>query len=210
MYIKTLPLGYVSANCYIIKDEKSGEGAVIDAGDYNMTLEREILNADIKILKYIFLTHGHFDHISGVSTLKEKHPDAKVVIGEFDAPLLSNADMSLASAFGLPFTPCYADIKVKDGDSLKLGETKIKVISTPGHSLGGVVYYVPTECIAFTGDTLFKGGIGRTDLYGGDTNTLNLSLQKLKRMLPEETVTYSGHGRSSNMGYELTYNRYLR
>ncbi len=210
MYIKSLPLGYVSANCYIIKDEKSGEGAIIDPGEYNAVLESEILKADIKNLKYILLTHGHFDHIAGVSELKEKHPEAKVVIGEFDAPLLSDGALSLASVFGCPFTPCYSDLTVVDGDNIVLGETKLNVIFTPGHTLGGVVYYIPEENIAFTGDTLFKRSVGRTDLYGGDTNTLNLSLQKLKKMLPEETVIHSGHGRSSNMGYELTYNRYLR
>ncbi len=210
MYIKTLPLGFVSANCYIIKDELSGEGAVIDPGDYNSALQNEILKADIKNIKYIFLTHGHFDHISGVARLKEKYPVAKVVVGELDAPLLSSADMSLASAFGLPFTPCYEDMKVKDNDILHLGEIEIKVISTPGHSLGGVVYYLPTENISFTGDTLFKGSIGRTDLYGGDITVLSRSLKKLASLLPKETIVYSGHGEASRMDYELTYNNYLR
>ncbi len=210
MYIKTLPLGYVCANCYIIKDELSGEGAIVDPGDCNLRLEQEILKAEIKSLKYILLTHGHFDHIAGVNELKEKYPEVKVVIGEFDAPLLSDSSLSLAAVFGCPFTPCYSDLTVVDGDSLTLGETEIKVVFTPGHSLGGVVYYVPSESLAFTGDTLFKGSIGRTDLYGGDLNTLTLSLQKLKKMLPRETVIYSGHGESSKMSYELTYNYYLR
>ncbi len=210
MYIKTLPLGYVSANCHIIKDELSGEGAIVDPGDCNLILEQEIAKADIKSLKYILLTHGHFDHISGVAKLKEKYPETKVVIGCEDAPLLKDSTMSLASVFGLPFTTCYEDIKVKDNDSLYLGAIEIKVIATPGHSLGGVVYHIPSERIAFTGDTLFKCSIGRTDLYGGDDAVLSASLKKLQKVLTEETVIYTGHGNSTKMNYEKMYNPYLR
>ncbi len=208
MYIKCLPLGAVSANCYIICDGE-GNGAVVDPGDYTLALENEIKNAGITTLHYILCTHGHFDHISGVAQLKEKHPSAQVVCGVEDAPALSSGSLSLAEVFGLPFNPCFADKTIKNGDELSVGGLNIKVIGAPGHSLGGVVYYFPEENVMFTGDTLFKRSIGRTDLYGGDYSVLLKTLGKFKDY-PAETVIYSGHGEKTTIDYELKYNPYIR
>ena len=208
MYIKALSLGVVSANCYIISDG-SGNGAVIDPGDYTLALKKEIANAGITNLCYILCTHGHFDHISGVAQLKEKYPESQVVCGVEDAPALSSPVFSLAEAFGLPFNPCFADKTVKNGDELYVGSLNIKVIGAPGHSLGGVVYYFPEENVMFTGDTLFKGSIGRTDLYGGDYSTLLKTLSKF-RDYPADTLVYSGHGEKTSIAYELKYNPYIR
>ena len=208
MYIKQVSMGLVTANCYVICDEVSKVGAVIDPGDYNTQLENEIILSGMRELKYILLTHGHFDHISGVARLKEKHPDAKVVVGTEDAPFLSDENLCLSRVFHFRAFPCYADETVNDGDIIALGETKLQVISAPGHTPGGVVYYCEKEKLAFTGDTLFKGSIGRTDLFGGDIRVLTETLNKLKK-LPPETVIYCGHGESSDISYELKYNFYL-
>lgn len=208
MFIKCLPLGAVCANCYIISDGE-GNGAVIDPGEYNHVLQHAIDNAGINNLHYVLCTHGHFDHISGVAQLKERYPEAQVVCGAEDAPALSSSALSLADVFGLPFNPCYADKAVKNGDLLTAGGLNIKVIGAPGHSSGGVVYYLPDEGIMFTGDTLFKGSIGRTDLYGGNYSVLVKTLCKL-RDYPAETVVYSGHGEKTSIDYELKYNPYIR
>lgn len=208
MEVKCLPLGPVAANCYIISDG-AGNGAVVDPGEYNSGLEISIKNAGINNLQYILCTHGHFDHISGVAQLKEKYPQVTVVCGAEDAPALSSPALSLAEVFGLPFNPCFADKTVKSGDRLFVGGLNVKVIGAPGHSLGGVVYYFPEENVMFTGDTLFKRSIGRTDLYGGDYSVLLKTLEKFKNY-PAETVIYSGHGEKTTIDYELKYNPYIR
>ncbi|MBR5442040.1 MAG: MBL fold metallo-hydrolase [Clostridia bacterium] len=208
MKVTCLPLGPVCANCYIFSDG-SGNGAVVDPGEYNFGLQLAIENAGIKSLQYILCTHSHFDHVSGVAQLKERYPEAQVVCGAEDAPALSSPVLSLAESFGLPFNPCYADKPVKNGDELSVGGLKVKVLGAPGHSPGGVVYYLPQEGVMFTGDTLFKRSIGRTDLYGGDYSVLLKTLGKFKDY-PAETVVYSGHGEKTSIDYELKYNPYIR
>ena len=207
MYIKVLPLGLVDANCYILCDENKC-GAVIDAGDYTPRLQMAIKESGIEKLLYIICTHGHFDHVSGVARLKEKYPEAKVVVGEADAPALSSAFISGAEAFGLPFYPCYADVTVNEGDVLQVGSILLKVIATPGHTLGGVVLYCESEKIAFTGDTLFRGSVGRTDLYGGSYAQLMTSIKKIKN-LPPDTALMCGHGDSTTVQFEMEHNPYL-
>ena len=207
MYIKVLPLGLVDANCYILCDENKC-GAVIDAGDYTPRLQMAIKESGIEKLLYIICTHGHFDHVSGVARLKEKYPEAKVVVGEADAPALSSAFISGAEAFGLPFYPCYADVTVNDGDVLQVGSILLKVIATPGHTLGGVVLYCESEKIAFAGDTLFRGSVGRTDLYGGSYAQLMTSIKKIKN-LPPDTALMCGHGDSTTVQFEMEHNPYL-
>ncbi len=208
MYIKCLPLGPVAANCYVLTDG-TGVGAVVDPGDYTPALENEIQRAGITELKYILCTHGHFDHVSGAQRLKQKHPEAQIVCGADDAPALESRQLSLAEVFGLGYDPCTADKTVTGGDGLTIGSLKLTVIGAPGHSLGGVMYYCPGEGVMFTGDTLFRGSVGRTDLYGGDYSVLLKTLKKFVAY-PPETVVYSGHGESSTIDFELKYNPYLK
>ncbi len=207
MNIKVLPLGPVSANCYILCD-KNGIGAVIDPGDYNLHLERGIAESGIKELKYIICTHSHFDHVSGVGRLKEKYPDAQVVVGVEDVPALSDPVLSASADFGLPFFPCYADKTVNEGDVLDVGEVSLKVIEAPGHTKGGILLYCEGEKIAFTGDSLFKGSVGRTDLYGGNHAQLMNTVRKIKSFAPD-TVLLCGHGESTTVAHEMMYNFYL-
>lgn len=209
MYIRSLVLGPVAANCYIICDEVSGDGAVMDPGDYSVLIEREIEKAGIKNLKYILCTHGHFDHVSGVGRLKEKHPNAQVTVGAGDEGALGSPLVGLSQYFGAPFYPCNYDIVLNDGDTLFLGDTELKIISTPGHTPGGVLYYCEKENILFTGDTLFSRSIGRTDMPGGDCFELLKSLKKFKNF-PVETKIFSGHGETTDIDTELRYNPYLR
>lgn len=208
MFIKDIPLGFVGANCYIICDEKSGEGAVIDAGEYNRELLTALSESPIKNLKYIFCTHCHFDHTSGVSRLKEKFPDALVAIGHLDVDGLCDSHKSVSDVFGAPFYKANADVLLADKDILKIGDIELKVISTDGHSLGGVCFYCKSEKLLFSGDTLFKGSVGRTDLCGGDFAALMNSL-KILRALPDDTAVFAGHGESTTIGEEKSYNPYL-
>lgn len=207
MFLKSIALGPVAANCYVICNSQK-VGVVIDPGKFNPKLEGVISESGMEKLRYIICTHGHFDHTSGVSGLKQKFPDAKIVIGKEDAPALSDPNISAAAVFGVPFEPCYGDVLVTEGDVLRIGEISLKVICTPGHTQGGILLYCEEEHIAFTGDTLFRGSVGRTDLYGGSYATLSESLKKIKR-LPAETVLMCGHGENTTVEWELKHNPYL-
>lgn len=209
MYVKCLPLGLVSANCYIICDENTKIGAVIDPGDYTAGLLKEIALSGIKDLKYILCTHGHFDHVQGVSRLKEKFSEAEILIGENDSGALGDSVLSLAALFGAPFYPCAADKALKNGDNINVGDITFEIISAPGHTEGGVMYYSKDQKVIFTGDTLFKGSVGRTDFNGGSITALLNTLQKIKK-LPEDVVIYSGHGEATTVKHETEYNMYLR
>ncbi len=209
MYVKRLPLGAVNANCYILKDEKTGDGAVIDPGEYCEELEKEITLSDIKDLKYILCTHGHFDHVSGVKELKKNHPETKIAIGKNDGELLNSQQKSLAEHFGFFLPECTADILLSENDVVNIGETQLTVLDTPGHTPGGVSYICHKEKCVFTGDTLFKLTIGRTDRWGADLQTLLNSVEKLVK-LPDDYTVYTGHNISTVIGDEKKRNRYLR
>ncbi len=209
MYIKKLPLGDVEANCYIICDEQTKVGAVLDVGGFSQALLDEIKNAGIEELKYILCTHGHFDHIAGVKKLKEIYTEAKIVIGKNDAILTEDSDKNVADYFGAHFESFKPDILVVENDVLEIGSKKLRVLETPGHSLGGVCYICDEEKFLFSGDTLFKLTIGRTDLWGGNLNELLDSVGKLM-LLSDDYEVFTGHNISTTIGSERVRNRYLR
>ena len=208
MIIKTLPLGAIEANTYIVIDEESGSAAIIDAGDCNRKLLSELSDERIKKIEYILLTHGHFDHIDGVCDIKKPFPEAKIAIHEEDSACLYDDSLSLARGFGRLFSKkTKADIILHDGDTLLLGNKEIKVIHTPGHTKGGVTYVI--ENCMFTGDTLFYLSVGRTDFPGGDYFTLNESVCRLFDMQGEFDV-YPGHERKTSLDFERANNRLVR
>ncbi len=208
MYIKTIPMGPISANCHIICDEKTKVGAVIDPGDCKPILLKAIEDAGIENLKYILCTHGHFDHVFGVAKLKEKFNEAQILIGAEDAAALSDETLSLGKYFRIPIQTCSADKALKNGDIIEIGNINLEVISAPGHTPGGVLYYSKKDNVVFTGDTIFKGSVGKTTFVGGNGAQLMESLQKIKR-LPEDCVILSGHGEETTVEHELKYNMFL-
>ncbi len=208
MLIKNLILGPVQANCYILTDENSGETAVIDPGECTNALIAALKCEEVKELKYILLTHGHFDHIDGVGELKAHFPSAKVAIHTFDEACLIDDMRSLAKIFGLrQKTKLSSDLRLKDGDKLFLGTKEIAVIHTPGHSAGGVTF--KTENCMFTGDTLFFRSVGRTDFPDGDAEVLKESIMKLYSF-ECDFIVYSGHGEKTTLNYEKNNNPYIR
>ncbi len=207
MLIENFVLGPVQANCYVLIDENSGEAAVIDPGDCNFSLMKCLKDSKITKLKYVMLTHGHFDHIDGVGEIKKHFPTASVAIHKEDAACLNDDMLSLARSFGLRSkTDLIADIQLDDGDTLSLGENQIEVIHTPGHTKGGVTYKV--DNYLFTGDTLFYLSVGRTDFYGGSFSVLNNSIKKLFALQGDFTVC-SGHGEKTSLDYERKNNPYV-
>ncbi len=184
-----------STNCYIIFDEDSKEIMVIDpAGDVDKIKEMiDILKGK---LKYIYLTHCHGDHIAGVTELKEKC-GGRILIHRDDSEGLNNPDINLSWYIGLPRIELEADSRIDDGDLLHLGEMELKVIHTPGHTKGGTSLYIEKEKCLFSGDTLFRGTWGRTDLPTGSLEDIMESIIKKLLVLPDETICYPGHGKST-------------
>lgn len=203
MKIKRLPLESISINCYLISTEKAA--IVIDPGFYSSEAQ-EFLNDNASKEKLILLTHCHFDHIGDADRLRSA-TNTKIAIGEFDNNSLSDPNKNLCNLFGANLKPFSADITLIDGEIVSVGDIEIKVIHTPGHTLGGVCYLI--DDILFSGDTLFSGSIGRTDFPDGDFATLKNSVNKIYQ-LPESTKVYSGHGEATTIGYEKKYNPFIR
>ena len=182
-------------NCYIVQDEKSKETMVIDpAGDVDRIVEMlDILNAK---LKYIYLTHCHGDHIGGVKELKKRY-GGQIVAHRNAAENLLNPDISLTSYIGFEGLTIEVDARVDDDDLLHLGDMEFRVIHTPGHTSGGSCLYCEAEKLLFSGDTLFRGTWGRTDVPTGNFEDVISSITKKLMILPDETIVYPGHGKST-------------
>ncbi len=201
----TFILGAIGTNTYLICDENTKELAVVDPA-----CESFELNAKIREwggnLKYIFLTHGHFDHIGGVgSLLREFSP--QVVIGEDELKLLNTPTLNLSAFHGLNIDEIKVDKVLYDGEIFKLGDTDVKYIATPGHTVGSGCY-IADDCI-FSGDTLFCQSVGRTDFPTSSGRDMMLSLMRLNDLEGDYTV-YPGHDVSTTLSNERKYNPYMR
>ena len=187
-------------NCYIVFDEDSKETMVIDpAGDVDEIIKMiEILKGN---LKYIYLTHCHGDHIAGVSELKEKC-GGKILIHRFDSEGLNNVNINLSKIIDLPPIELEADSRLDDNDLIHLGNLEFKVIHTPGHTKGSSSLYCEKEECLFSGDTLFRGTWGRTDLPTGSIEDIMQSITKKLLILPDETIVYPGHGKPTKIKEE--------
>ncbi|MGN0144331.1 MAG: MBL fold metallo-hydrolase [Clostridium sp.] len=196
--LNTVPAGIYSANCYILVDEDTKECAIIDAGGDAEIIESVISKMNGKP-KYVLLTHGHFDHVGGVEEICEKYK-IPFYISRTDEEYMEKDD----SVFGtLPKASAY----LKEGDIIKLGNYDIKVIETPGHTKGGLCFFVDGK--VFTGDTLFQGSVGRTDFIGGDMSEIISSIKNKLLPLGDDVEVYPGHGPSSSIAFEKMRNPYL-
>lgn len=182
-------------NCYIVEDEETKETMVIDpGGEADKIIEMlDIIEAKVK---YIYLTHCHSDHIGAVATIKEKK-GGKVLIHRDDADGLDNEDINLSETIDMGHIELEPDSRVDDGDLIHIGELEFKVIHTPGHTRGGSSLYCEKEGLLFSGDTLFRGTWGRTDLPTSSFEAIIDSITKKLLILPDETIVYPGHGKST-------------
>ncbi|MCP3876061.1 MAG: MBL fold metallo-hydrolase [Desulfobacteraceae bacterium] len=206
MIIKKLEVGPIMANCFILGCESTKEAVVIDPGDDADRILMELSKSELKV-KYLLNTHGHFDHVGANKRMKEV-TGAELAIHPDDEPMLEELSNS-ALMFGLSAENSPpADFLLNEGDDITFGEITLKVIHTPGHSKGGVCLY--TKGHLFAGDTLFAGSIGRTDLAGGDYDTLISSIKEKLLGLDDDTKVYTGHGPETTIGNEKRMNPFLR
>lgn len=204
MLIKKIIVGPLENNCYIIGNDNTRDAFIVDPGDEPDRIFELILENKLKI-NFIVCTHAHFDHVGAVPEIKEQ-TNAKIVLHNEDLELYENIDKQ-AILWGYEVDPLPPpDIIVSEGDKLNVGNLVFEILHTPGHSPGAISIY--GEGILITGDTLFAGSVGRTDLYGGDIRKLKNSFKRLMT-LPDETKVLPGHGPETTIGEEKINNFFL-
>jgi hydroxyacylglutathione hydrolase len=205
MIIESLEVGRIQCNCYIVGCEKTHEGVVIDPGG-DADLIAEVVNKRALSIKYFICTHAHFDHVEGLKDVLQ-YIKAPILLHEEDSPLYENLP-GQAQMFGLQAEPAPTSNRyLKDGDIIKFGELSMKVLHTPGHSPGSISLQV--DHVVFTGDTIFAGSIGRTDLPGGSMEKLVTSAKGKILSLGDEVKLYPGHGPATTVANEKRYNPFL-
>lgn len=206
MILETLPVGMIQANCYILGDETTKESVIIDPGGDVPTISRVLEARKLKPVA-ILATHGHFDHVEALAGVK-RATGAPILVHQGDLPLIQGmTGQGLLFGVRVEAAP-PPDRFLTDGEEVQFGELSVRVLHTPGHSPGSVSFHMDKK--VFVGDLLFAGSIGRTDLQGGDYDTLLHSVKTRIFTLPDDTVVYPGHGPATTVGVEKRTNPFFR
>jgi glyoxylase-like metal-dependent hydrolase (beta-lactamase superfamily II) len=207
MIHEILPVGPLQCNCSVFGDESTREGLVVDPGDEIESI-LEIIGRHGLTVKAIVITHAHIDHIGGAAKLKQA-TGAPVYMNLNDEELKGMLDVQ-ASWIGMePVEAADIDQEARDGDKLVVGATEFHVLHTPGHTQGSICLHLPSEGKLIAGDTLFQNSIGRTDLPGGNSRQILLSIHDKLLPLPDETIVIPGHGENTTIGREKEFNPFL-
>jgi glyoxylase-like metal-dependent hydrolase (beta-lactamase superfamily II) len=203
-------LGPLNTNAYVIYDVSTLEALVIDpATDEILPKISDLISSGLKVVG-IIATHGHADHVCGVKGLREL-VGCRFMLHELDVEVLKESvEWALEWGIDISFNDVRPDILLKGDEVLRLGSDEIQIIHTPGHTPGSITIYIPSSKVLFTGDTLFKESVGRTDLPGGSWDKLVNSLRMLVTRFERDVVVYPGHGPSSTIGYEVDNNLYVK
>ena len=207
MKIKKYVVGMIGTNCYLVINEETKETVMVDPGAYPAKVKNAVKEQGLK-LKAVLLTHAHFDHIMGLSDVME---DVKVpvYVEEADLPMMTDGESNLSSTYVRGGYRFEEAVPVSDGQQLEIAGFQFRVIHTPGHTQGGVCYYIEEEKALFSGDTLFCTSVGRTDFPGGSMSDIIRSIKEKLMILPDRTTVYPGHNDVTTIENERMYNPYL-
>ena len=209
MKINTFILGDFFTNCYVVRSsDEARECLVIDPGFDAEPLIKFIEENSLAV-KRVLLTHGHCDHLAGVKLVREKLGAVPVAISKVDAEMMTDDKKNLCWMTGMLLKLSDPEEVFEAGEVIEHDGVALKILSTPGHTVGGVSFYGEAEEVVFTGDALFAGGIGRTDFPGGDHKQLISSILEILFSLPDNTKVYSGHGEPTTIGQERQSNPWL-
>lgn len=202
--VKTYVLGQVGTNCYLVYHEQTREAVVIDPADNSDYLIAQCRELGVA-LQAILLTHGHFDHILAARALADQF-SCRIYAGKDEAELLKDPTKNLTGSWGRQPIYLAADVLAEDQQILELIGFSWQVLFTPGHTAGSVCYYIGSEAVLFSGDTLFAESMGRTDLPTGSEAAIIRSIMERLLVLPEDTMVYPGHGNPTVISHEKKYN----
>jgi glyoxylase-like metal-dependent hydrolase (beta-lactamase superfamily II) len=207
MDVRMFTVGPVQENCFIARADGSTRAVIIDPGDEADRILAPVRELGLEV-EAVLLTHTHFDHVGAVAPVA-RETGAPVYVSEIERPVLADI-MSYVPFAGIgPYESYEADHVLRGGEQLELAGLEIEVLFTPGHSPGHLSFSIPSEQALFSGDVLFQGSVGRTDLPGGDWDTLLASIGTLVESLPEDTTVYPGHMGITNLGTERRTNPFL-
>jgi glyoxylase-like metal-dependent hydrolase (beta-lactamase superfamily II) len=208
MILETLTVGPFQENCYVIGDEATGTGALVDPGDEAARIALAVEQTGLEIGE-ILITHAHIDHVGAVGALVEEYACPVLMHAEAE-PMLQQLPTQ-AMMMGLRFGKVPAvDRHIEDEEALEVGGLKLRALYTPGHAPGHLAFYVEGEGLVLSGDALFAGSVGRTDLFGGDMDLLMRSINERLMTLPDETDVFPGHGPRTKIGNERAHNPFLQ
>jgi hydroxyacylglutathione hydrolase len=206
--LETLTVGPFQENCYVIGDEETLEGAVVDPGDEAVRIALAVEQTNLEIGR-ILITHAHIDHVGAVTALADEYACPVLMHAEAEPMLeqLPTQAMMMGLRFGkVPSVDHY----IEDGQVLEVGGLKLEARYTPGHAPGHLAFYAESEAAVFAGDALFAGSVGRTDLFGGDMEVLMRSINERLMTLPDETQVFPGHGPQTTIADERRHNPFLQ
>ena len=208
MILEMLTVGPFQENCYIVGDETTGEGALVDPGDEAARIAIAVEQTNLEISQ-ILITHAHIDHVGAVAALAEEYACPVLMHAESE-PMLAQLPTQ-AMMMGLRFGKVpNVDRYIEDGEVITVGGLELASLYTPGHAPGHLAFYVRSEGLVLSGDALFAGSVGRVDLPGGSMEVLMKSIEARLLTLPDDTKVYSGHGPQTTIGNEKAYNPFLQ